>query len=106
MRLIDADELIKIVRDVLILSDFTADMVDAIKKFPTVNPWHYPSKGELPTENGEYLCCYYEYGSWFNYLYKYDSKNNYWYEETWLESKKKGVPQAWQYIIPPKEGKK
>lgn len=54
-RLIDADELKK---QAYKSGDWdkplVVDVAD-IDETPTVDPWHYPSKGELPTEQNYYL---------------------------------------------------
>ena len=65
MRLIDADKLIRKLKRILTqywlehkkcsASQMVNDLQDVINNTPTVNEWHYPSKGELPTESDEYL---------------------------------------------------
>lgn len=64
-----------------------------------IDPWHYPSKGEYPTEVGRYFCkLKSEYAGW----------NNDWYEavgwtgECWILNDDEKVI-AWQYITPPNE---
>ena len=69
MRLIDKDKLIKAIEkyeqeceDILIEPSFYG-VENIINQTPTIDPWHYPSRGELPTESGNYLCAvsyYYE----------------------------------------------
>ena len=70
-----------------------------IDEAPTIDQWHYPSKGEYPTENGKYFCnVKSECGDW----------NNEWYEviewtgTDWILNDLERII-AWQYIIPPKE---
>ena len=63
MRTIDADELIKVIQKrwggVPLLSTKAIDqagmIISDIDAQPTIDPWHYPSRGEYPTENGEYF---------------------------------------------------
>ena len=55
--------------------------------------WHYPSKGEYPTENGKYLVDWRgEYGEHIDI--------DQWSNGRWLYI---GEVVAWQYIVPPKE---
>lgn len=99
MRLIDADELKK---QAYKSGDWDKPLVvdvEAIDDAPTVDRWHYPSKGELPTEVGRYFCkIKSEYAGW----------NNDWYEAVgwtgkyWILNDDEQVV-AWQYITPPKE---
>lgn len=64
MRLIDADKLIRKLKWLSTqrwlehaksnASGMLNDVQDVVNMQPTFDPWHYPSKGELPTENGWY----------------------------------------------------
>ena len=70
-----------------------------IQGYKDAMAWHYPSKGELPTEVGMYFCkIKSEYAGW----------NNDWYEAVgwtgkyWILNDDEQVI-AWQYITPPKE---
>ena len=59
MRLIDADKLIRKLKRISTqywlehkkcsASQMVNDLQDVINNTPTVNEWHYPSKGEYPT---------------------------------------------------------
>ena len=70
MRLIDADKL----KDWFFRpysneeSYSNIEVARRIDQAPTVDRWHYPSKGEYPTENGRYLISfggdYYEIDWW------------------------------------------
>ena len=58
MRLIDADELMGRIEQSKNCFFNTTDKeiaLNYIDQAPTADPWHYPSKGEYPDENGEYL---------------------------------------------------
>ena len=102
MRLIDADKL----RQRLNPDDWGTpdeqwrperEFGELIDYAPTVDLWHYPSKGEYPLENvlvlmkipGCYVLGWYDDGNWF-----LDDG-----EITVL----KCAVSHWQYIIPPKE---
>ena len=93
MRLIDADELKK---QAYKSGDWDKPLVvdvDDIDDAPTVNEWHYPSKGDMPTENGKYLVVWRgEYGEHIDI--------DQWSDGKWLYI---GGVIAWQNIIPPKE---
>ena len=107
MRLIDADELKKLFKHNLndslketIIANILGKIID---NAPTVNEWHYPSKGELPKEGDKYLVVLFKddeephiaevKDGWFKhpvfseYLCPCDSDTVF----------------AWQYIVPPKE---
>ena len=109
MRLIDADELKKILttipffvvteREQFLADNLKQELCDYIDSQPTVNLWHYPSKGELPKES-EYVLCLqsdgvipyigvYEHSMWIN----------------WYVGTTDFEPKCWQYIVPPKEEK-
>lgn len=48
-------------------------------EIPTVDPWHYPSKGELPTESGNYLtACKTDSGLLARFIKLYDAKFKKW----------------------------
>ena len=101
MRLIDADKLKKMFPDKgkgAWTYNITAKAY--IDAQPTVDQWHYPSKGEYPTEDGRY------------WVMRYDdvSKTLFpdilWFEKnTWWNRLHIGdyAVRAWQYIVPPKE---
>ena len=117
MRLIDVDAVSS--SDMLIaMADYTQEDIDKadilrgavygmqrlLNAQPTVDLWHYPSKGEYPTE-GEPVCAL-VYGfdkpmivRW----YKYDNEKLYW-QDCWDYCLYKADEvRCWQYIIPPKE---
>ncbi len=106
MRLIDADAI-----PIMRISNFSVLFRKVIDKMPTVDLWHYPSKGEYPPRNNKYndlnysvnvlaftdedvfepsVVAYYipEKGLWIDCVH-----------EEPLEAK----VLAWQYIVPPKE---
>ena len=96
MRLIDADELKKQAYksgdwDKPLVVD-VADIDDA----PTVDQWHYPSKGEYPKEGETVLVAFQEDGFWY-------FANAEYHEGGWASVVDLGNIVAWQYIIPPKE---
>lgn len=114
MRLIDADALIEQIEDVHCKDCDSYNGVrcracdicigiDYLEDAPTFDPWHYPSKGELPTEGDKYLVVLFKddeipyiaeiKDGWFKkpvfseYLCPVDSDDVI----------------CWQYIVPPKE---
>lgn len=102
MRLIDADELLKsFVHCSASFDEGDFPIVEnVINQAPTVDPWHYPSKGELPKESGVYLVkVNYHDGktSPFMSLCEYDTKYSKWF----FYGNKDIV--AWQDIYPTSE---
>lgn len=106
MRLIDVDELKKTAEyceldsSSINQSSKTYIALEDIDNAPTIDLWHYPSKGELPIEGEEVLCKL----PYNNYAVgKYNTQFEYFgFEDTNL------TPiniECWQYIIPPKENK-
>ena len=106
MRIIDGDIARKKIMDWI--SAFSSEQdafnaCDLIDSTPTVDKWHYPSRGEYPKEGDKYLVVLFKddeephiaevKDGWFKhpvfseYLCPCDSDTVY----------------AWQYIIPPKE---
>lgn len=92
------------------------DMIEAIDDAPTVDQWHYPSKGEYPPNMQEVLLCLHtEMGQEIVVGYRdtdsdlheggghawgwYDLGNN--ILQDFADESIKVV--AWQYIMPPKE---
>lgn len=67
-------------------------MLDYLDAAPTVDPWHYPSKGEYPTEGEEVFVAWTSEGSYDVVKFRYDR---------W--GVKLSPPYAWQHIVPPKE---
>ena len=110
MRLIDADKLKKTIADPL-NSAYGVDCTEYTRKLidqsPTIDLWHYPSKGELPDKDGEYLCRYlckhYKHNLRFTKVSHYRVKDNKWYQLIYDKEHRVPKPDAWQYIIPPKE---
>lgn len=110
MRLIDADDRIDFIKNSYCLEcdNYNGvrcracpinDTIEEIDNSPTVDLWHYPSKGEYPTEKelvlmkipGCYVLGWYDAGNWF-------------IDDGELTVLKCNVSR-WQYIIPPKEEK-
>lgn len=97
MRLIDADAKETIING-------ATDAIRALGKAPTVDLWHYPSKGEYPKEDEEVLCelldgthdvgkyCPSKYKEYQEYEPPWDFGD---YLEDYIE--------CWQYIVSPKE---
>lgn len=77
--------------------------IQTLSQAPTVDPWHYPSKGELPDRDGEYLCRYYKYDLHFSKVLFYRVEDNKWYNLVYDEEYRAPKPDAWQYIVPPEE---
>lgn len=90
MRLIDADELLGMLSK-------GYETKRALDLLPTVDLWHYPSKGEYPTEKKLLLIkipgCYFI--GWY--------ENNNWFMDDGELTVLKCAVSRWQYIIPPKE---
>lgn len=100
MRLIDADELKKCLPPDYVEMDghcVKNGILKVVDAAPTIDQWHYPSKGENPPEGEEIL--FRSNGQ--NYLGTYSKISNY------FDSRDMGGPAScvdcWQYIIPPKE---
>lgn len=93
MRLIDADALLEKMK----CTDRYFMIKFDIEKAPTVDPWHYPSRGEYPPNDEEVLCLLLSGSSYVGFWDKEDKSWNFFefYEE---EIK------CWQYIVPPEEG--
>ena len=109
MRIIDADELAKHVTEAYTPEEcatkcaFPDDFITRISDMPTLDKWHYPAEGELPEKDGEYLCRYYKYNLRFSKVSHYRVEDNKWYNLVYDEEYRVPKPDAWQYIIPPKE---
>ena len=102
MRLIDADELKKEMQDryngemqeaCFSPNDF---IIDWLNEAPTIDQWHYPSRGEYPTEGETVIVAFQEGGPWYFTDAEY-------HEGGWASAVDLGHIIAWQYIIPPKE---
>ena len=107
MRLIDADELIKvIVKEYSNFRGLGAELAELIDLQSTFDQWYYPSKGEYPPFN-KHLSDETKVLLYF----RNKSKEMGWYiktkdKEGWLtycgwEPLEKVL--AWQYIVPPKK---
>lgn len=107
MRLIDADDRIEFIKNAYCpeCDNYNGvrcracpinDMIEAIDDAPTVDLWHYPSKGELPTEGETVLVAFQEGGLWY-------FANAEYHEGGWASVVDLGNIVAWQNIIPPKE---
>lgn len=100
MRLIDADNLVKDVHeewDPVCIWDETGDATACeierlIDAQPTVDPWHYPSKGEYPTDGEQVFVAWTSEGSYDVVKFRHC-----------LWGMKLSPPYAWQNIIAPKE---
>lgn len=105
MRLIDADKLAERMKDWgKSFYDFNVELaLGCLMDEPTIDLWHYPSKGELPEKDGEYLCRYYKYDLRFSKLAHYRVEDNKWYHLIYDEEYRMPKPDAWQYIVPPKK---
>lgn len=102
MRLIDADKLKERINSDDVDEPLTIYGIEYyIDKASTVDPWHYPSKGELPIDSEEILCKLpykgYAVGK-YNTQFEYFDFGN--FERTPINI------ECWQYIVPPKEYKK
>lgn len=109
MRLIDADELYKHVMEAYTPEEcatkcaFPDDFITRIDSMPTIDQWHYPSRGEYPRK-GRQILAY----AWnvHNVLAKYDTFDG---EDRFVTfDAYNGFIEIekvirWQYIIPPKE---
>lgn len=112
MRLIDADELkVEVKKALLFSGDFMAQasVTKAIEQAPTVDQWHYPSKGELPpmdtkvylwTEGDEFPVVARRHD--FHRSYEEWSWDCYWGSGFEIKADF-GCIVAWQHITPPKE---
>lgn len=123
MRLIDADERIELIQKthctgcnnynkVKCRACDIGDMLDYLDDAPTVDQWHYPSKGEYPpltnhkSWSDDVLCeCTdgkYRVGHYINTMgHKSGTQWDNWWFEFGME--RKGIVLRWQYIDPPKE---
>lgn len=118
MRLIDKDMLLKAIdsydkecEDILI-EPSAYSIYSIIKDCPTIDPWHYPSKGEYPKEGEKVLILYENNGVLDTCLGDYSycepaedesfKADFYWNKEN-LDPLDDRQVECWQYIIPPKE---
>ena len=103
MRLIDADSLIYQVHENFDEIEVYGSGVtianlceDKINEAPTVDLWHYPSKGDYPPSGEEVLCWLWgttpDVGCW-------NEKDELWHFDEFEEE----TVDCWQYIVPPKE---
>lgn len=93
MRLIDADAIPS-----MGISNFSVMFREVIDNMPTIDQWHYPSKGEYPPSGEEVLCLLWgttpDVGCW-------NEKDKLWHFDEFEEED----VDCWQYIVPPKEEK-
>ena len=95
MRLINADEVKKMIERAIILeTGIKQSLVTKLVQIPTVDQWHYPSRGELPPR-GEQVLCWLWNG---NYCLAYKREDDEWTTNGRFTFD--GV-RCWQYIIPP-----
>lgn len=87
------------------------DISDEIKEavlygYNKANKWHYPSRGEYPDENGEYLFLVKAFSNVHRVVGDYEVLKNQrlWYAEI-ADHCIEDEPIAWQYLpdLPPKE---
>lgn len=106
MRLIDKDKLIEGIKQAFKLNMEGAilsasDMVEAIDQAPTVDTWHYPSKGEYPTDVHDVLCCLRNNNIVSGY---YSARDEGWYVEAYGFVDEDNWIKAWMlFPEPPKE---
>ena len=110
MRLIDADKLIRKLKQISTqywlehkkcsASQMVNDLQDVINNTPTIDLWHYPSKGEYPTDDRRVLCKLRGADNWYE-CGGYDKDDDTWGFEGFIACGSEVV--AWQYILPPKE---
>ena len=67
-----------------------------INQTPTIDQWHYPSKGDMPPKREQVLCLLWN----GNYIVAFIREDNEW--TTNGKFAFDGV-KCWQYIIPPKD---
>lgn len=114
MRTIDADNLIKDVHeewDPVRIWDETGDATACeierlIDAQPTVDPWHYPSKGELPDKDWSKHPlnvskeCFVLIERGVGTIARWDNDYKMWFENQPKAPVIKVI--AWQYFVPPK----
>ena len=104
MRLIDADELERRIREAEKIFYDIEDVgiaIDCIDATKTISEWHYPSRGEYPTEDGKYLCCHKYNDNLIPTIGIYNKHHKLWCGESGIAWNRD--PVAWQQIVPPKE---
>lgn len=107
MRLINADELKKELKHVLKYEPQIVHTIvnEAVNDAPTIDQWHYPSRGEYPDENGEYLFLIEAFSNIYRVVGDYEVLKNQrlWSAQVadeWVEDE----PIAWMPLPePPKE---
>ena len=97
MRLIDADALLEKMKG----TDRYFMIKFDIEEAPTVNPWHYPSKGEYPTK-GDKVLAYVQSKTKTKMLLEVVYSGEEWNPANGFLGIG-SVVLAWQYIIPPQE---
>lgn len=70
----------------------TSSLCKDVADYLETDQWHYPSRGEYPTEGEEVFVAWTSEGSYDVVKFKHDR---------W--GMKLSPPYAWQYIVPPKE---
>lgn len=121
MRLIDADELERRIREaekIFYDSEDVGIAIDCIDATKTISEWHYPSRGELPPTNIEVLLCLQTEKGQECIVGKRAANNDMLegggYCWCWFDFGRMGFIEfvderesievvAWQYIVPPKE---
>ena len=97
MRLIDADELKKHAYKSADWDKPRVVDVEDIDDAPTVNPWHYPSKGEYPKEGETVLLLTNEGDPHLGHF----ANEYYWETDSFFRTS--ACIKCWQYIVPPNE---
>ena len=98
MRIIDAD---KFLEDMKSTDRYFMVKFD-IERAPTVDLWHYPSKGELPEKDTK--CLVHTIADNY-YVALIDSSDKCWCTGEMFEKiLRPGDIDRWQYIVPPREG--
>ena len=97
MSLIDIDKVIDAIGKTGLDLGVKTELMTKVLNIPIEGAWHYPSRGEYPTEGEEVWVSWSSNGDYGVEKF-YHNKNG---EEVW--GMKLSPPYAWQHIIPPKE---
>jgi hypothetical protein len=81
----------------IVTSSLCRDVADYLE----ADRWHYPSKGEYPTESGKYFCCHKYNDNLIPTIGIYNIHHKLWCGESGIAWNKD--PIAWQQIVLPKE---
>lgn len=117
MRQIDADAFEKVIRNKLPLGLFMkrtipsamkamGELVEELERAPTIDPWHYPSRGELPDKDWSKHPlnvskeCFVVTKRGIGTIAWWDNDYRTWFERPHLPVLEVIV---WQYFVPPKK---